>query len=38
MGKLEQTSAMDSPTSRVMIPTIGQPQTMMAGPPSSIPK
>ncbi len=38
MGKLEQTSAMDSPTSSVKIPTIGQPQTMMAGPPSSIPK
>ncbi len=38
MGKLEQTSAMDSPTSRVKIPTMGQPQTIMAGPPSSMPK
>ena len=37
MGKLEQTSAIDSPTISVMIPTIGQPQTMMAGPPVFMP-
>ena len=37
MGKLEQTSAMASPTISVMIPTIGQPQTMMAGPPVFMP-
>ena len=28
---------MDSPTNSVMIPTIGQPQTMMAGPPVFMP-
>ena len=37
MGKPEQTSAIDSPTISVMIPTIGQPQTMMAGPPVFMP-
>ena len=37
MGKLEHTSAMDRPTNSVMIPTIGQPQTMMAGPPVFMP-
>jgi hypothetical protein len=33
VGKLQQTSAMVSPTNSVMMPTIGQPQTMIAGPP-----
>ena len=28
---------MASPTNSVMIPTIGQPQTMMAGPPVFMP-
>ena len=37
MGKLEQTSAMASPTNGVMMPTIGQPQTMIAGPPVVMP-
>ncbi len=38
MGKLEQTSAMARPTSNVIRPTNGQPQTMTAGPPVFIPK
>ena len=37
MGKLERTSAMASPANSVMIPTIGQPQTMIAGPPVVMP-
>src|SRR5437764_6246965 len=37
MGKLEQTSAMASPTHSVTMPAIGQPQTMLAGPPVVMP-
>jgi hypothetical protein len=37
VGKLEQTSAVASPTNSVMMPTIGQPQTMIAGPPVVMP-
>ena len=37
MGKLEQTSAMASPTISVNRPTMGQPQTMIAGPPVFMP-
>jgi hypothetical protein len=37
VGKLEQTSAMASPTNSVMVPTIGQPQTMITGPPVVMP-
>ena len=37
MGKLEQTSAMASPTNSVMMPMTGMPQTMIAGPPVVMP-
>ena len=37
MGKLEQTSAMASPTNSVMMPTTGQPPTIIAGPPVVMP-
>ena len=37
VGKLEQTSAIASPTNSVMMPTIGQPQTLIAGPPVIMP-
>ena len=37
MGKLKQTSAMASPTNSVMMPAVGQPQTMIAGPPVVMP-
>ena len=33
MGKLERTSAMASPANSVMMPAIGQPPTMIPGPP-----
>ena len=37
MGKLEQTSAMASPTVSVKAPTMSQPQVMTAGPPVFMP-
>ncbi len=37
MGKLEQTSAMASPTNSVMMPTTVQPPTIIAGPPVVMP-
>ena len=37
MGKLERTSAMASPANSVMMRAIGQPPTMIAGPPVVMP-
>jgi hypothetical protein len=37
VGKPERTSAMASPASSVMMPAIGQPPTMIAGPPVVMP-
>ena len=37
MGEPERTPAMASPANGVMMPAIGQPQTMIAGPPVVMP-